>query len=92
MAKDFRPFEDDAANLTVAGLSIENGRDRISVHGDLDVTADRAGLRRVEQAIAALTEIRDALASRADLAEAVQTVDPDAVTTVANPFGTIKPL
>jgi hypothetical protein len=40
----FDPFASEADELEVGGLSIENRLDRITLAGDLDITADRQGL------------------------------------------------
>ena len=38
-------FADDAASMNVGELTIENGKDRVAVYGQLDLTRDKAGLR-----------------------------------------------
>jgi hypothetical protein len=80
----FRPFADDATVQTIGGLSLENGRDAIAVHGSLDLTRDRVGLDRARALQAAITAIVEAL-SGSDLPdEAAAPVEkPD---TVRNPF------
>lgn len=80
----FAPFADDAAVQTIGGLSLENGRDAIAVHGSLDLTRDRAGLDRARALQAAVTAIVEALAG-SDLPETAtaETAKPD---TVRNPF------
>lgn len=83
----FEPFKDDVASLTVSGFTLENGTDRIAIHGCLDVTADRVGLRRIEELVEALSIVRDDLAARPGLAERVPDIDPTAVTVIKNPFG-----
>jgi hypothetical protein len=40
----FAPFANEADELEVGGLSIENRLDRVTLAGDLDITADRQGL------------------------------------------------
>ncbi|MCJ2084149.1 hypothetical protein [Methylobacterium sp. J-090] len=80
----FRPFADEAAVQTIGGLSLENGRDRIAVHGSLDLTRDRAGLERARTLQAAVNAIVVALA-RAELPEAVADI-AKSHETVKNPF------
>ena len=80
----FRPFADEAAVRTIGGLSLENGRDRIAVHGSLDLTRDRAGLERARALQAAVNAIVAALAQD-DLPETVAGTPPNAET-VKNPF------
>ncbi|TXM66672.1 hypothetical protein FV218_20095 [Methylobacterium sp. WL69] len=80
----FRPFADASAVQTIGGLSLENGPDRIAVHGSLDLTRDRAGLDRARTLQAAVNAIVAALA-QADLPEAVPETTKSAET-VKNPF------
>ena len=56
------PFADDAASVGVGKLTIENGKERLSIYGSLDITRDQEGLQRalalkaiVDQAVHALT-------------------------------------
>lgn len=81
----FVPFADDAAVRTFADLTIENGTARIAVHGSVDITRDQAGLKRARE----LKALFEAIVSTLDgetLPEAVAE-EPEATTTVANPFG-----
>ena len=78
------PFADDAASVAIETLTIENGTERLSLYGSLDITRDKAGLRH-------------ALALKAIVDQAVQTLTADAALperlppadkpkTVRNPF------
>ena len=58
------PYADDAASLAIDTLTIENGRDRFSLYGSLDITRDKAGLQH-------------ALALKAILDQAVQALNAD---------------
>ncbi|MCJ2044389.1 hypothetical protein MKK58_07545 [Methylobacterium sp. J-078] len=80
----FAPFADDAAVQTIGGLSIENGTDRIALHGSLDITRDKAGLDRARALAATLAAIVAALEGEPlpdAVAEAVRPAE-----TVKNPF------
>lgn len=77
----FMPFADDAAVRTIAGLSIENGRERIALHGNLAIGRDRTGLtqaRALRGAIDAIVAVLEA----ADL--------PDAVAEATRPTRKVK--
>lgn len=87
MTDRFKPFADDEVSVEIAGLSLENGRAAIVLHGDATIPADKAGLAALDRMIGLLASARDELASRADLPDRVDPVDPSAVTVVANPFG-----
>lgn len=61
MATLFKPFADEAAVVTVGDLTMENRMDRVTVHGAVDITRDKAGLRlalelktRLDQVVLAL--------------------------------------
>ncbi|WP_292496635.1 hypothetical protein [Methylobacterium sp.] len=80
----FVPFADDAAVRMIGGLAIENGTDRIALHGSLDIARDKAGLDRAKALAATLAAIVAALEG-APLPDAVaETVRP--AETVKNPF------
>ena len=44
MSTPFEPFNDDTTALTIAGLTIENSADRVSLSGSLDLARDRQSL------------------------------------------------
>ena len=78
------PFADDAASTSIAGLTIENGADRIALYGSLDITCDKQGLAHARALQALLGQAIRHLEAEADLPDAVPT--PVAPKTVANPF------
>ena len=83
--KDFSPYADESAVLTVGNLSIENRIDRLTVQGDVELTRDRRGLALAR----VLKEVLDATvaaleAEERELPEQVQVEKPR---TVRNPFG-----
>ncbi|MFY9292574.1 MAG: hypothetical protein WAP03_18050 [Methylorubrum rhodinum] len=80
----FTPFSDDSSVRTIADLSFENGTARIALHGSLDITRDRDGLRRVRDLKATLDAIVTALEGE-DLPEQVAE-EPEAAEKVQNPF------
>ena len=80
----FAPFADDAAVQTIGGLSIENGSDRIALHGSLDITRDKAGLDRARALAATLAAIVAALEGEPFPDAVAETVRP--AETVKNPF------
>ena len=81
----FDPYADDAASLDIGELTLENGRDRIAVYGSLDLTRDKAGLKRARALKAVLDAVVGHLEAAHDLPDTVP--EPDAPTSVANPFG-----
>ncbi|HEV2542385.1 MAG TPA: hypothetical protein VGU70_06445 [Methylobacterium sp.] len=83
-ALPFRPFAEDAGVQTFAGFSIENGTQRIALHGSLDLTRDRDGLRRAK-ALKSLLDAVVATLEAEDLPESVPE-EPQAAVPVRNPF------
>ena len=61
MAEPFKPFTDDAAVLTIGGMTVENGTDRVSLSGALDLARDRQGLDHAQALRAALDGVIAAL-------------------------------
>ena len=80
----FTPFADDAASVSIAKLTIENGTDRIALYGSLDLTRDRQGLRQARTLKAILDQVVHVLETQPDLPDAVPAAA--APKTVANPF------
>lgn len=79
-----RPFVDDAATLTIGGLTVENGRDRVALYGSLDLSRDKAGLADARALLALLTRAVAALEAEPSLPDA--TAGPAAAKIVRNPF------
>lgn len=86
MPDTFTPYADDTSAQTIDGMTIENGTDRVSISGCLDLRKDRRGLDHAKALRAALDAIVMALeADRALPAKAAPA--PRAKTTKApNPF------
>ena len=86
-----KPFSDDAASVSIGGLTIENGEHRIACYGDFEITRDKAGFAlaaKLAQAFAAIHAEIAALAEKGELPEeAPVAVKPEAVTKAPNPFG-----
>jgi hypothetical protein len=59
----FTPYANEAEVLEVGRLMLENRLDRITISGDVDLTADQAGLlaaRRLHQALGAIVAALEA--------------------------------
>lgn len=79
----FAPFENEADVLEIGRLMLENRLDRITVSGDVDLTADRQGLDAARQLYALLGQVVASLEAHKDLPDRLP---PPAAATVANPF------
>ncbi|MET0321849.1 MAG: hypothetical protein ABW069_14120 [Duganella sp.] len=82
-SKKFVPYANEADVLTIGRLSIENRVDRITLSGDVDLTADQAGLADARALLELLGNVVAQLEARPDLPAQLP---PPAVETVANPF------
>ncbi len=81
-ARKFVPYANESDVLHVGQLMIENRVDRITLSGDVDLTADQAGLAHAKQ----LQQLLAAIVATLEGQELPATLPPPVVTTVANPF------
>lgn len=79
----FKPFENEADVVEVGHLALENRLDRITISGDVDLTADKQGLEQARLLQALLGQVVATLEAM-DLPERLPA---PAVKTVPNPFG-----
>lgn len=78
----FVPYANEADVLHVGHLQIENRLDRITLSGDVDLTADQAGLAHAR----ALNQLLGDIVARLEGQTLPAKLPPPAVKTVANPF------
>lgn len=78
----FTPFANEADVVTIGELMLENRVDRVTISGDVDLTADLSGLEQARRLHALLGEIVAALETRDLPAE----LPPPEVKTIDNPF------
>ena len=81
---DFKPFANESDVLTLGSLAVENRVDRVTLHGDVEITRDKAGLALAKQLQAVIDATVKALQADNALPDAVQVVKPKSV---KNPFG-----
>jgi hypothetical protein len=80
--RNFVPFANEADVLNVGNLAIENRLDRITLAGDVDLTADQQGLALARELHALLGQVVAKLEGQ-DLPDRLPAPE---VKTVANPF------
>jgi hypothetical protein len=80
----FVPFANEADVLEVGGLMLENRVDRVTISGDVDLTADRVGLEAARLLQQQIGQVVASLEARKDLPDRLP---PPEVKTVRNPFG-----
>ncbi len=86
MADPFEAFANDAATLTIGGMTIENGTDRISLSGSLDIARDRQGLDHAKALRAALDGVVAALEAETALPAKAAPPARTKATKAPNPF------
>lgn len=79
-----QPFADDSSVRQIGGLSMENGSDRVVIHGSLDIDKTAAGLELALALKAQVDAIVSALQSVPSLAPAPPEDEP--AVTVKNPL------
>jgi hypothetical protein len=80
----FDPFANEADEFELGGLAIENRLDRVTLAGDLDITADRQGLA----AARLLHQLLGAVVGKLEAMPALpERLPPPDVKRVDNPFG-----
>lgn len=79
----FTPYANEADVLEVGGLTLENRLDRVTISGDVDLTADRQGLEAARLLYRQLGQVVASLEGRKDLPERLP---PPELKTVKNPF------
>jgi hypothetical protein len=78
----FVPYKNEADVLHIGGLSIENRLDRITISGDIDLTADQAGLADAR----ALHRLLADVLAKLEAQQLPAKLPPAASASVANPF------
>lgn len=79
----FIPYANEADVLTIGQLTLENRLDRVTIAGDLDLTADQQGLAYARQ----LQQLVNAIVTSLEAQQLPEHISTVAATTVANPFG-----
>lgn len=80
--KTFVPYANEADVLQIDKLMIENRLDRITISGDVDLTADRQGLAYARR----LHEVLGAVLAKLEAQTLPERLPPPDVQDVANPF------
>jgi hypothetical protein len=80
--KPFVPYANEADVLQIDNLMVENRLDRITISGDVDLTADKVGLAHARR----LKELVDGVLAKLEAQELPERLPPPDVTSVANPF------
>lgn len=78
----FVPYNNESDVLNIGHLSIENRLDRITISGDVDLTADQAGLADAR----ALFKLLGDVVAKLEARDLPAKLPPPNNKTVANPF------
>jgi hypothetical protein len=79
----FAPYENEADVVEVGRLMLENRVDRITVSGDVDLTADKDGLIKARL----LHDLLGRIVASLEAKDLPDHLPPPDVQKVANPFG-----
>ena len=79
----FAPYENEADVVEVGNLMLENRLDRITISGDVDLTADKEGLAKARL----LHDLLGRVVAGLEAKDLPDSLPPPDVQTVANPFG-----
>ena len=79
----FAPYENEADVVEVGNLMLENRLDRITISGDVDLTADKDGLARARR----LHDLLGRIVAGLEAKDLPDRLPPPDVQTVSNPFG-----
>ncbi len=79
-----RPYADDAASTSIGELTVENGRDCVTLYGSLDLTRDKQGLAHARALLRLAQDAVKALEAVRDLPDVLP--PPSSPGTVKNPF------
>ena len=79
----FAPYANEADVVEVGNLMLENRLDRITISGDVDLTADKDGLARARL----LHDLLGRIVAGLEAKDLPDRLPPPDVKTVANPFG-----
>lgn len=82
MKNRFDPYANEADVVVIGKLMIENRLDRVTLSGDVDLTADKAGLARARE----LHHLLGAIVGKLEAQPLPDALPPPDVRTVRNPF------
>ena len=82
--KKFQPFGNGEQSLGLGDLTVENGTDKVSIYGSLDVSRDKAGLKKARELKALADAMVEALEQDKDLP--ARAPAPEKPQQVKNPF------
>lgn len=80
--KGFDPYANEAEVVIIGKLMIENRLDRITLSGDVDLTADRAGLAMARE----LHQLLGAVVGKLEATDLPDALPAPGIQTVKNPF------
>ena len=83
MAKQFKPYANEADVLRIGDMEIENRVDRVTLTGDIVLTRDKAGLALAKDLLTLMRNVVKALDDDKQLPDVVKLKE---ARTVKNPF------
>ncbi len=83
---EFQAYANESDAVSLANLNIENRLDRVSLYGDIDLTADQQGLALARELQGLLNQVVAALEAQNLAGTLPETLPPTLLSTVRNPF------
>lgn len=81
-----KPYANESEVLQIGGLTIENRTDRISIHGEIDITRDKQGLRAAKELKAIIDATLKVLESEEVKEKLPSNITVEKTVSVTNPF------
>ncbi len=82
----FKPFQNESDSIAIGEITIENRTDRVSIYGQIDITADQEGYQHAVALHALLDNVLAALDKLKTASNLPDKLIPDKITTIKNPF------
>lgn len=83
---EFQAYAKESDAVSLANLNIENRLDRVSLYGNIDLTADRQGLALARELQGLLNQVVAALEAQNFAGTLPETLPPPLLSIVRNPF------
>lgn len=81
-----KPYANESEVHQIEGLNIENRIDRISLHGEIDITKDKQGLKAAKELKAIIDATIKALESEEGRGKLLDRINIETPVTIDNPF------
>ena len=81
-----KPYANESESIQIEGLTVENRTDRISIHGEINITRDKQGLKAVKELKAVIDASLKVLEADQVKGELPDAISLKKTVSVDNPF------